>query len=175
MGDLQYPIGKFNEKTENLSQEEREHLIGDLADLPFKLRAAIKELSPQQLDTPYRPDGWTVRQVVNHVTDSHLNGYARCKWLLTEDEPTIKPYNQELWAELEDTKNGDPETSVLLLEALHQRWADLMKSLSPEDFTRTLHHPEEGTLTLDNILGGYAWHGRHHVAHITSLRERMGW
>jgi len=132
-------------------------------------------LSTEQLDTPYRPGGWTVRQVVHHLPDSHLNSYIRFRLALTEKEPTIKPYDQERWAELDDAKTAPIEPSLALLEALHQRWIMLLRSLIPADFARTFNHPEMGIVTLDATLRLYEWHGRHHTAHITSLRERMGW
>ncbi|MEK6570441.1 MAG: YfiT family bacillithiol transferase, partial [Bacteroidota bacterium] len=149
--------------------------IQHLADAPANLRGAVRGLSDRQLDTPYRPGGWTVRQVVHHVPDSHLNAYIRFKLALTENEPTIKPYEQQLWAELPDARTGPIEMSLALLEALHKRWVLLLQSLNPSDFNRTFRHPELGLMTLDRTLALYAWHGRHHVAHITSLRERMGW
>jgi len=172
--DLRYPIGPFEWK-DSLTEEERQRAIDGIAEAPARLRAAVKGLSPQQLDTPYRPGGWTVRQVVHHVPDSHLNAYIRFKLALTEDQPTIKPYDQERWAGLEDTRNTPVEVSLGLLETLHQRWVALLKSLRPQDFARTFRHPELGIVTLDKHLSLYAWHGRHHIAHITSLRERMGW
>ncbi|OFV90830.1 MAG: metal-dependent hydrolase [Acidobacteria bacterium RIFCSPLOWO2_12_FULL_65_11] len=132
--------------------------------------------TPDQIETPYRPGGWTVRQVVHHVPDSHLHAYARFKLALTEHEPTIKPYDEAKWAELPDTQTVSPEVSLTLLEALHQRWVALLRSLSPADYRRTFRHPDRGrVLTLDEVLGIYAWHGRHHVAHITALRQRQGW
>jgi uncharacterized damage-inducible protein DinB len=139
------------------------------------MRAAVKGLSEQQLDTPYREGGWSVRQVVHHVPDSHLNSYIRFKWALTEDEPTIKPYAEDRWARLADSKVTPIEVSLTLLDSLHRRWSDLLHSLRGEDWKRKLRHPEAGVLTLDKMLALYAWHGRHHVAHITSLREKMGW
>ncbi len=172
--DPRYPIGPFQWKG-GLSEEERRGAIDDIAEAPAKLRAAVQGLSPQQLDTPYRPGGWTVRQVVHHVPDSHLNAYTRCKLALTEQQPTIKPYDQELWAKLEDSRSTPVETSLAMLAALHERWVVLLRSLQPADFARTLNHPELGVLTLEQLLALYAWHSRHHVAHITSLRQRMGW
>jgi hypothetical protein len=140
------------------------------------MRNAIAGLSGSQLDTPYRPGGWTVRQVVHHVPDSHMNAYVRCKLALTEDQPTIKPYEEARWAELVDGRTASPDVSLALLESLHARWALLLRSLTPEDFTRTFRHPEHaGILTVDWMLAMYSWHGRHHVAHITTLREREGW
>ena len=174
MLDLSYPIGKFKPES-NLSAQRRAELIAHIADAPTRMRAAVLGLSPQQLDTPYRPQGWTVRQVVHHVPDSHMNAYIRFKLALTESEPTIKPYEQQLWAELADTRQTPVETSLTLLECLHQRWVLLLKSMADGDWQRAFHHPELGTVRLDTNLALYAWHGRHHVAHITGLRERMGW
>jgi len=172
--DLRYPIGKFDMKGE-VTDAPRPALIQQIADTPANLRAAVKGLNEQQLDTPYRPGGWTVRQVVHHVPDSHLNSYVRFKLAVTEQQPTIKPYEEALWAELWDGKTGPIEISLHLLEALHQRWVMFLQSLKPADFARTLLHPENGVMKVDTLLRLYAWHGRHHVAHITSLRERMGW
>jgi len=172
--DLRYPIGKFHHEGE-MTEEARRRAIQQIAEAPARLRQAVEGLTAQQLGTPYRPEGWTVRQVVHHVPDSHLNAYVRFKLALTEDEPTIKPYEQELWANLEDTRNTPVEVSLALLDSLHQRWVVLLESLRPEDFARTFRHPEQGIVSLDKQLALYAWHGRHHVAHITSLRERMGW
>jgi hypothetical protein len=174
MPDLSYPIGKFSPES-NLSPQRRAELIAQIAEAPARLRAAVQGLSPQQLDTPYRPQGWTVRQVVHHVPDSHMNSYVRFKLALTETEPTIKPYEQQLWAELADTRQTPVETSLTLLECLHQRWVLLLKGMAEGDWQRTFRHPELGTVHLDTNLALYAWHGRHHVAHIASLRERMGW
>jgi hypothetical protein len=174
MHNLQYPLGKFEIKPE-MTHEQRRALIESVARTPARLRAAIANLSTGQLDEPYRPDGWTVRQVVHHLPDSHLNAYTRFKLGLTEDEPTIKPYDESRWAKLEDGRNGDPEISLALLDALHKRWVIFLRSVRPDDFARKINHPEIGTLSLDGLLQLYEWHGRHHVAHITSLRERKGW
>ena len=174
MADLRYPIGKFS-PVSNPTQEQRRKLINEISRAPAKLRAAVSGLSEKQLNTPYRPEGWTVRQVVHHVPDSHLNAYVRFKLALTERQPTIKPYDEKLWASLEDVRKTPVETSLSLLESLHERWVVLLRSLAAGDFARTLQHPELGIMTLDALLAMYAWHGRHHVAHITSLRERMGW
>lgn len=172
--DLRYPIGIF-QKDDSPTPEKRQRYLDEIDTAPARLRAAIAGLKPEQLDTPYRPGGWTVRQVVHHVPDSHLNAYVRFKLALTEDEPTIKPYDEARWAELADTRTTPIETSLALLDSLHQRWGKLLRSLSPTDLSRKLRHPELGVMTLDDMLAHYAWHGRHHVAHITSLRERNGW
>jgi uncharacterized damage-inducible protein DinB len=174
MTDPRYPIGHPDLKPV-LSAEERRAAIDSIAAVPANLRAAVAGLTPEQLDTPYREGGWTVRQVVHHVPDSHMNAYIRFKLGLTEDTPTIKLYEEGLWAQLDDSRTTPPEVSLTLLETLHRRWVDILKSMRPEDFQRTLNHPEKGRLTLDQMLGLYHWHGRHHVAHVTALRERMGW
>jgi uncharacterized damage-inducible protein DinB len=172
--DLRYPIGKFKYEGE-LSDEQRGGAIRQIAEAPAKLRAAVQGLNDEQLDTPYRPEGWTVRQVVHHLPDSHLNAYTRFKLGLTEEEPMVKPYDEVRWANLADTRDTPVEVSLMLLDFLHRRWVILLASLRPQDFARRFRHPELGAMTLDKNLALYAWHGRHHVAHITSLRERMGW
>jgi hypothetical protein len=139
------------------------------------LRAAVAGLTPQQLDTPYRPEGWSVRQVVHHVPESHMNAYIRFKLALTEDEPTVKPYDEAAWAKLPDVPGTPIETSLTLLEALHDRWVRVLRLLDDNSFKRTFHHPEIGVVTLERNLALYAWHGKHHAAHVTSLRDRMGW
>ncbi len=174
MEDLSYPIGKFKPEPE-LTNAKRIQLIDDIAAAPAVLRTAVNGLSKQQLDTPYRPGGWTVRQVAHHLPDSHMNAYVRFRLALTENEPTIKPYEQQLWAELPDAKTADIEMSLKLFEGLHQRWVLLLRSMKPEDFQRKFVHPENGVSVLDRTLQMYAWHGKHHVAHITSLKKRMGW
>jgi uncharacterized damage-inducible protein DinB len=143
-------------------------------DLPKKIRQAVSDLSEEQLDTPYRPEGWTVRQVVHHVADSHLNSYCRFKLALTEDVPTIRPYYEDRWAELADSKLPI-EDSLKILEGVHSRWVSFLNSLTDEDFQRKLNHPESGEWTIEKFLGLYDWHSKHHTAHITSLRERNGW
>ncbi|HJZ68810.1 MAG TPA: bacillithiol transferase BstA [Blastocatellia bacterium] len=173
MIDLRYPIGSF--KLEGTpTDEEVRRAIDHIAEAPAKLRAAVDGLSQEQLDTPYRPGGWTVRQVVHHVPDSHLNSYCRFKLALTEDEPTIKPYHEDRWAELEDSRATPIEVSLALLESLHQRWVMLLRSLGPDDFKRGFRHPELGVVSLAQNVCLYGWHGRHHTAQIASLRERMG-
>ena len=173
MTDLQYPVGRFTKVTE-LAPAKRAECIEEIAQTPGLLRRAVAGLGDRQLDTPYRPGGWTVRQVVHHVPESHMNAYVRFKLALTEDVPTIKPYDQTLWAKTPET--GAPiEMSLSLLDALHQRWVLLLRSVGPADFARRLNHPENGPMTLDDVVAMYSWHGRHHTAHITGLRERMGW
>ncbi len=174
MTDLRYPIGKFSPQQE-LTDPERIMLIRQITETPANLREAVRNLTNEQLDTPYRPGGWTVRQVVHHVPDSHMNAYIRFKLGVTEQQPTVKPYRENLWAELVDGKSLAIEPSLALLESLHQRWVAFLRSLSAEDFARTVIHPENGAMSLDRVLQLYAWHGRHHIAHIISLRERMGW
>jgi uncharacterized damage-inducible protein DinB len=175
MVDLRYPIGPFELKDDDLTERERERLIGQIAEAPSRLREAVAGLGDEQLDTPYRPGGWTVRQVVHHVPDSHLNSYVRFKLAMTEDEPTIKPYDEARWAALTDSERTPIAVSLGLLESLHERWVILLRSLAASDFKRTFRHPELGVVSLNRNVALYAWHGRHHVAHITSLRERMGW
>jgi uncharacterized damage-inducible protein DinB len=174
MADARFPIGKFNGQPP-ANAAEREKFLKDIEETPNRLRAAIQRLSDEQLNTPYRDGGWTVRQVVHHVPDSHLNSYIRFKLALTENEPTIKPYAEDRWAELPDSRVTPIEVSLALLESLHKRWTLLLRSLQPDDWKKTFRHPEVGLLSLDQTLALYAWHGRHHVAHITGLRERMGW
>ena len=174
MSDLSYPIGKFALKGP-ISEKQRRQFIDHIEEAPAKLRAAVEGLSAQQLDAPYRPGGWTVRQVVHHVPDSHMNSYVRFKLALTEDEPTIKPYYEDRWAELEEARSAPIEISLSLLESLHRRWVLMLRAIKPEDWNRTFRHPELGLTSLEKNAALYAWHGRHHVAHITSLRERMGW
>ena len=172
--DPRYPIGTF-EMPAPATPARRQQAIDALAATPAKLRAATKGLNDSQLDTPYRPGGWTVRQLAHHVPDSHMNAYIRIKLALTEEEPTIKPYEEGLWAELPDSRETPVEVSLTLLELLHLRWDKLLRGLQPGDFARQLRHPAIGAMTVDNVVHHYAWHGRHHVAHITSLRQREGW
>ena len=172
--DPRYPIGKF-EWTGASTEADRQKFIAQIEEAPAKLRAAVKGLTGPQLDTPYRDGGWTVRQVVHHLPDSHMNAYVRFKLAATEDYPTIKPYEEKLWANLADAKAAPIEPSLALLESLHYRWVLFLKSFSAADWARKLKHPELGEVALDKYLAIYAWHGRHHVAHITALRERMKW
>jgi uncharacterized damage-inducible protein DinB len=171
--DLRYPIGPY-ESVDELSPKERMRRIAQIEAAPLRLELAIRGLNDLQLDSPYRPGGWTVRQVVHHIPDSHLNGYVRTKWALTEDEPAIKTYDQDAWSRLPDA--SEPVAmSLALLDAIHRRWAHLFLSLEPAQFQRTLNHPESGLMTVDNLLDNYAWHGRHHTAQINALRTRRGW
>ena len=173
--DLRYPVGEFS-RPSVLSPAERTAAIDAIAETPAKLRAAVSGLTDAQLDTPYRDGGWTVRQVVHHVPDSHMNAYSRFKLALTEDTPTIKPYDEAKWAELEDGKSKLVEHSLTLLDSLHARWVFLLRRMKPADFARTLIHPEwKAPGSLDVLLAMYAWHGKHHVAHVTGLRQRKGW
>jgi hypothetical protein len=174
MSDPSYPIGKFTFDG-SLDETQRKQFISDIEQTPRLLRAAVIGLSQQQLDTPYRDGGWTVRQVVHHVPESHMNAYIRFKLALTEDEPTIKPYMQELWAETSEVRSTPLEVSLALMDPLHDRWVRLLRSLRPEDWKRKFRHPELGVVSLEKNLALYSWHGRHHVAHITELRKRMGW
>ena len=174
MTDLRYPIGKMK-KPDEVSVAQRNAYIDEIAAAPTQLRAAVQGLTDDQLDTPYRPDGWTVRQVVHHVPDSHLNSYVRFKWALTETEPLIKTYDQDGWSTLPDARTASIEMSLILLDAIHERWLALLQGLSEDDFARTFKHPEWGLVRLDQNLAIYAWHGKHHVAHIMGLRERKGW
>jgi len=172
--DLRYPIGKF-EMVSPITPERLRQWIDEIASAPGQLRAAVAGLSDAQLDTPYRPGGWTVRQVVHHLPDSHMNSYCRFRLALTEDAPTIKPYNEARWAELPDATTAPVDLSLALLESLHQRWVVLLKALTEAEWDRRFLHPELGERTLRVSAGVYAWHGRHHVAQITSLRSRSGW
>ena len=175
MTDLRFPVGKFV-RSESLTPEQRKAAIRTIAEAPAKLKAALKGLSEKQLDTPYRPDGWTVKQVVHHLPDSHMNAFTRFKLGLTEDMPTIKPYDEAKWAELEDGRSSPVNDSVQLLESLHARWVYMLERMKPEQFARKINHPEWKTpMTLDTLLALYEWHSRHHVAHITELRKREGW
>jgi uncharacterized damage-inducible protein DinB len=173
--DPRYPVGKFNAPASLQTSDDRRRLIEQIAATPAHMREAVAGLSESQLETPYRDGGWTVRQVVHHVPDSHMNAYTRVKLALTEVEPVIKPYDEAAWATLNDVRATPIETSLTLLESLHARWDTILTSMTDSDFARTLRHPEHGLVTLDWLIALYAWHGRHHVAHITSLRQRSGW
>lgn len=175
MSDVRYPIGKFASVGRPLTDEERSKLIDTIEGHPARMRAAVAGLTDEQLDTPYRDGGWTVRQVAHHVVDSHVNAYCRFKLTMTEDKPTIRTYEEQLWAELPEAKSAPVEMSLAILDALHARWVSFLRALRPEDFSRPLHYPGSGDVTMDRLLEIYGWHGPHHEAHVTSLRERMGW
>lgn len=173
--DEKFPIGKFK-VAEKVTDELLERWIDDIKELPVRLREAVEGLTEEQLNTPYREGGWTVRQVVNHVTDSHMNAYVRFRLALTEDIPTIKPYVQTAWGELVDAKSGSIKPSLLILEGLHERWEQLLSSLSHAEFSRTFFHPElKIKLDLYKSTALYSWHCRHHVAHIMNLRQKNNW
>ena len=174
MIDPRYPIGKFS-YAGPLTTEQKRQYLDDIDQAPAKLRAAVRGLSDHQLDTPYRDGGWTPRQVAHHVADSHMNSYIRFKLALTEDDPTIKPYLEDRWAELSEAKHAPVAVSLALLDSLHRRWMLMLRNLTDADWQRTFRHPEIGPMTLEKTLALYSWHGRHHVAHVTSLREKMGW
>lgn len=174
MDDLRYPVGRY-ERPESSTPEQRAAWIRTVAELPARIRAAVTGLDDARLDTPYREGGWTVRQVVHHVPDSHMNAYVRFKLALTEDSPVIRPYQEGDWARLPDSIDTPPEVSLTLLDALHDRWVRLMRALTDEQWARTYRHPEMGAMRLDQVLALYAWHSLHHVAHITNLRRREGW
>lgn len=174
MEDLRYPIGKY--MPQPFDEKQLQRWLADIKFLPQHLEHAIINLDEHQLDTPYRPDGWTVKQLVHHVADSHMNAYIRFKLGLTETNPAIKPYDEGAWALLSDTKNLPINISLTLLHALHARWLEVLKAMSTEEWNRTVYHPEQKKdITLWHLLGMYAWHSKHHTAHISALRERMKW
>ena len=172
ISNLSYPIGKFQWSGPN-SESERAAFIEAISAVPQKLRAAVANLNDTQLETPYRPGGWTVRQTVHHIADSHMNAYVRFKLALTENEPFAKPYDEKAWANLPDSKLPI-EVSLRLIDSLHERWVVVLRAMTPPDFNRKLSHPELGIVELDRYVALYAWHGKHHVAHITELRKREG-
>ncbi|MBI3568576.1 MAG: putative metal-dependent hydrolase [Gemmatimonadetes bacterium] len=172
--DLRFPTGKFS-RPASFSAADRAAAIDAIADLPRALRDAVRGLSDAQLDTPYRPGGWTVRQLVHHVADSHVNAYIRLRLALTEDNPTIKPYLEAKWAELPDANSLPIDVSLGILDGIHTRWVALLRALPAADFARTMTHPENGQMSIDMLAALYAWHSRHHVAHVTGLRARSGW
>lgn len=174
MDDQRFPIGRF-QPSDPASPAARADLIAQIDEVPDRLRQAVQGLSADQLRTPYRDGGWTLAQVVHHLPDSHANAYVRFRLALTEEAPTIKPYIEGRWAELSDASSPDIGPSLLMLEGLHRRWTSLLRSMTDDQWQRPFHHPERGPSTLGRQLALYAWHGRHHVAHITSLRQRMGW
>ena len=172
--DLRFPIGKFNPPQE-VPPEMREKFIQTIEELPEKFRQAVSGLNEEQIDMPYRPEGWTIRQLVHHVADSHINSFCRFKLGLSEEIPTIKPYDEALWAEMPDSKNAPINLSLNLIDGIHARWTMLLKSMTEEDFAREINHPERGTMSLNVLLALYDWHSRHHTAHVTNLRERNNW
>jgi hypothetical protein len=174
INDLRFPIGRYHPPNV-MSEEWRTRSIAELDRLPQELQHVVEDLDDRQLDTPYRPDGWTIRQVVHHLPDSHLNSYVRFRLALTEDSPVIKPYEEAAWAELPDAMTAPIQPSLQLLSGLHARYVLLLQSLRDNDFARTFRHPELGEKRLDWTLGLYAWHGQHHVAHIRSVRQRNHW
>lgn len=171
--DLSHPLGRFDRHAARTA-DSRRAAIEDIAALPARMRDAVTGLADAQLDTPYRPGGWTVRQLVHHVADSHMNGFIRTKLALTEQNPTIKPYDQDAWARLADARLPIA-VSLSILDAVHERWTAVCRSVADADFARTFVHPEMGQLTLDSQIHLYGWHSRHHVAHVTGLRQRKGW
>ncbi|MBT8400703.1 MAG: putative metal-dependent hydrolase [Rhodothermia bacterium] len=171
--ELRYPIGPF-ERKEEITAEEREACIQDIEKLPETLRSLINYLTPEQIDTPYRPGGWTVRKLIHHVADSHMNAYTRFKLAVTEDNPTIKTYDQDLWSMLGDVE-APVEVSLDLIQALHARWTLFLRSLDEDQFARPFYHPEEGPMIVSDLLQLYSWHSRHHAAHVSRLIEREGW
>lgn len=172
--DIRYPIG-LGKLTGEITQERRLEWIKDIEEAPIRLRIAVEGLSNDQLDTPYRPGGWTIRQIVHHICDSNINSYIRFKMALTEDIPVIKLWDQESWANLIDARTAPVNVSLDLLDSLHIRWVMFLRSLSDMDFSCTFTHPESGIVSIERNIWNYSWHNRHHTAQITSLRERMGW
>lgn len=172
--DLRYPIGKF-QFPDSVSDADLKRMIGEIADAPSQLYEVASILDHERLQTPYRPGGWTLEQVIHHLPDSHLNSYIRFKLAVTEDEPTIRTYDEGAWADLPDSRDGLLLSSLELLDALHARWVFFIRRLHPAELERTFNHPEMGSVSLAQNIALYAWHGRHHVAHITSLCKRMGW
>ena len=172
--DLRYPVGACEWPAE-VSVEERRRNLRDIAELPAKLREAVAGLAPQHLDIPYREGGWTIRQIVHHIPDSHMNSYVRFKLALTEDQPTIKPYDEKLWAEIPEARTAPIEISLAMTDALHGRWSLMLDNMTDADFERSIRHPEIGVLKLKSMVAGYGWHCQHHVAQIVATRRRMGW
>lgn len=172
--ELRYPMGPWTWPAEVTPAERAQH-IRDIEELPAQLREAVTGLDPRHLDIPYREGGWTIRQIVHHVPESHMNSYIRFKLALTEDNPAVKPYDEALWAKLPDASTAPIELSLNLADALHQRWVIVLRAMTDGEFERTYYHPENGTHKLDAILGLYAWHGRHHAAQIVATRKYYGW
>jgi hypothetical protein len=175
MESTQYPIGKFAPKGSPLTPDERRALVAHVRALPAQARAAVLGLDDAQLNASYREGGWCPRQIVHHLADSHVNAFVRFKLALTEDVPAVKTYHQDRWALLADVCGVPVEPSLAILDGLHERWARLLESLTPDDFVRRVRHPDLGEIDLDFLLQMYGWHGRHHVAQITGLRARKGW
>jgi hypothetical protein len=176
--DPRYPIGKFHYREPQSAEErtrQRQESIDALANLTRNFRNAVKHLTQAQLDTPYRDGGWTVRQLIHHIPDSHMNAYVRCKLALTETDPVVKTYEEQLWAELPDCRETPVDVSLMLLEALHTRWVVLLRTFREEEFARRFVHPQLGPMALEKMLAMYAWHGAHHTAHVTELRKKMNW
>ena len=178
--DLKYPIGKVEQQVfsnkGDFDEQKKNDFINDIRMCPTMLENAILNLDEHQLNTPYRPGGWTIKQVIHHVADSHMNAYARFRLALTEDNPSIKAYDEAAWAELPDAKSMPVNISLTLLHALHERWCNLMSNMTEEQWKKTFYHPEhKRMMVLWDVVGTYVWHGKHHTAHITKLRERMGW
>lgn len=175
MDTPRHPAGPYTPEPD-CDDARRDELMAELAALPGRVREAVAGLDDAQLDTPYRPDAWTIRQIVHHLADSHMHALIRCKWALTEDHPTIKPYDQTTWAELADTREGDVAPSLAVLDGVHARWLRLLRSLDREQRARTFHHPEtDASVSITDQLSLYAWHGRHHLAQVVAVRRREGW
>jgi hypothetical protein len=174
MDDLRYPTGRFT-LDPHVTPEKRAGWIRRIAEVPSKLRSTVQGLDESRLQTPYRPGGWSVRQVIHHLPESHMNAFVRFKLALTEDTPTVKPYDEAAWSNIADTARTPIDVSLTLLDALHARWVILLESLAPADFSRRLFHPEQGAIDLEWMLQQYAWHGHHHIAQIEGLRKREGW
>lgn len=172
--DIRYPVGKWVREPK-LDAAGRAACFKAIGDVPATLAAAVAGLTDAQLDTPYREGGWSPRQIVHHLADSHMNAFTRFKLGVTEDNPTIKPYDENAWAQTADSRQGPVSLSLAIVDGVHRRWVMLLESLEASAFDRTIQHPERGAMTLTELLGLYAWHGRHHVAQITGQRKRNGW
>jgi hypothetical protein len=172
---LRFPIGEFH-YSNPVSDAELNEYINDMENLTKILSKEVAHLNEEQLNTPYRDGGWTIKQLVHHIADSHLNGYIRAKLLVTEDTPTIKPYDQDRWSDLEEVSKSDVKDSIIILDGLHKRWVTFLRTLTPEDFEKEYFHPEHGiSISLRSSTASYGWHCKHHVAHITNLKKKMGW
>ena len=173
--DPRYPIGKFSVDEKNITEACRKKYIQEINEFPDMLAEAVSNFNDEKLNTHYRDGGWTVRQVIHHVADSHMNAYIRIRLALTENNPTIKPYEEQKWAELFDAKTAHVEVSLNIIKFIHQRWVMLLNSLTESDFNKTFNHPQNGITTIDKYIALYAWHGKHHLAHITTLAKKMNW